>query len=171
MTPQDAALSTSCQYSKIQMAQKDLLRSCMSAVLHVRGHGPYRWCGFLRAGGSDADGTESAGALAQGTFQTMARAADDMGAVFSDDPPELSSLLLTWALQVRRYFSLHDFLHLHGTCVPSLGTQPGIFTRRRRKGLAVFALAACSRIVSSALLQACISRDSSYARLESPPSD
>ena len=62
----------------------------------------WQWLGDRCAGGSDADGTESAGALAQGTFQTLARAADDMAAVFSDDPPELSSLLLTWALQVSR---------------------------------------------------------------------
>ena len=66
--------------------------------------------GCRDAGGSDADGTESAGALAQGTFRTLARAADDMAAVFADDTPELSSLLLTWALQVSRQLSLPSLL-------------------------------------------------------------
>ena len=51
-------------------------------------------------GGSDADGTEYAGALSQRVFQTVASAADDMAAVFGDDAPELSSLLVVWALQV-----------------------------------------------------------------------
>lgn len=63
------------------------------------------------AGGSDADGTESAGALAQGAFRTLARAADDMAAVFADETPELSSLLVTWALQVSK--ALHTSLQGH----------------------------------------------------------
>lgn len=50
-------------------------------------------------GGSDADGTEYAGALSQRVFRTIASAADDMAAVFGDDAPELSSLLVVWALQ------------------------------------------------------------------------
>lgn len=47
------------------------------------------------------DGTEYAGALSQRVFQTVASAADDMAAVFADDTPELSSLFVVWALQVR----------------------------------------------------------------------
>ena len=57
-------------------------------------------CKCLAPGGSDADGTEYAGALSQRVFQTIASAADDMAAVFGDDAPELSSLLVVWALQV-----------------------------------------------------------------------
>jgi len=38
--------------------------------------------------------------LSQRVFQTIAAAADDMAAVFGDDTPELTSLLVIWALQV-----------------------------------------------------------------------
>ncbi|CAK0787894.1 hypothetical protein CVIRNUC_011116 [Coccomyxa viridis] len=73
---------------KLLSAHSSRLRSAQQRLLKPQ-----------NAGGSDADGTESAGALAQGTFQTLARAANDMAAVFADDTPKLSSLLVTWALQ------------------------------------------------------------------------
>ena len=56
--------------------------------------------GLLSAGGADAEGTEYAGALAQATFCAIADALDDMAAVFDKDAPELSSILVCWALQV-----------------------------------------------------------------------
>ena len=53
------------------------------------------------AGGGDADGAEYAGALAQAVFRAMAAAADDTAALSSASAPELSSLLVVWALQAR----------------------------------------------------------------------
>ena len=46
------------------------------------------------------------GALSQRVFQTIAAAANDMAAVFADDTPELTSLLVVWALQVGIRFPL-----------------------------------------------------------------
>ncbi len=51
------------------------------------------------AGGGDADGVEYAGALAQAVFRALA--ADDMAALASAAAPELSALLVVWALQAR----------------------------------------------------------------------
>jgi hypothetical protein len=53
------------------------------------------------AGGGDADGVEYAGALAQAVFRALAAAADDMAALASAAAPELSALLVVWALQAR----------------------------------------------------------------------
>lgn len=122
-------LSTSCQHSEIETAPAVPAPALQSSVRHVCGHSPCLGCCCICTGGSDADGTESAGALAQGTFQTMARAADDMGAVFADDPPELSSLLLTWALQVRprpglRAYSAHVHVLARHQALPGLVALP-----------------------------------------------
>ncbi|KAK9836141.1 hypothetical protein WJX81_004415 [Elliptochloris bilobata] len=58
------------------------------------------------AGGGDADGVEYAGALAQSVFRALAAAADDTAALSSASAPELSSLLVVWALQETERFAL-----------------------------------------------------------------